>query len=231
MRRLTKIHITILALVLCVPMLLAETKEQRTASPHELRIGIGDPIISNYLDNWYWPGGEGYLWRQTWGKTPEEADAILRDARISQRRGKTHILGHFFLEYQYRLTPYVGVGLNTDFYKIWTDYDVLNGYRDKVGEYTFGYLYMDFVPRARFTFLHKQYVNLYASAGVGFAMYTSYDGKYFECAPKFEATLLGVSIGENGFFGTVEFLNIGFTTPMVGIYPTQFFTASIGYRF
>ena len=232
MRRLTTIHITILALALCVPVLHAETKEQRAASPHELRIGVGDPCISKATSGeWYMPDDGGKVWCQTWGKPAEEADAIMRDARYSLRRGKTHVLGHFFVEYQYRLTPYVGLGLNTDVYNVWNDYDVYNGYREKVGESTYGYLYMDFVPRARFTFLHKQYVNLYASAGVGFAMYTSYDGRYFKCAPKFEATLFGVSIGENHVFGTVEFMNLGFTAPLLGIIPIQVFTASIGYRF
>ena len=155
----------------------------------------------------------------------------MTDGQYFEKKGKTHVLGHFFVEYQYRLNSFLGLGLNTDVYNIWNDYNVYNGYREKVGEYTDGYLYMDFVPRARFTFLHKQYVNLYASAGVGFAMFTNYNGKYFECAPKFETTLFGVSIGENRFFGTVEFLNIGFTIPSLRVLPIQIFTASVGYRF
>ena len=232
MRLLTKILISILALILGIPTLRAETKEQRAASPHEIRIGIGDPVISNATrSDWYWPGEAGELWRQVYGKPVEVAEGLMSDYRYSLRRGKTHILGHFFLEYQYRLTPYVGIGLNTDVYNVWNDYNVYNGYRDKVGENTYGYLYMEFVPRARFTFLHRQFVNLYASAGVGFAMYTSYDGKYFECAPKFEATLFGVSIGENHLFGAFEFMNLGISTRAIPFFPTQVFTASIGYRF
>lgn len=231
MRRLTNILFTFLALILGLPTLHAETKEQRAESPHELRIGVGDPVISMATDgDWYWPSDGGEIWWRTWGKPTGEADAIMKDSRYSLRRGKTHILGHFFLEYQYRITPYVSVGLNTDVFNEWNDYNVYNGYKEKVGEYSHGYLYMDFVPRARFTFLHKRYVNLYASAGVGFAMYTSYNGKDFHCAPKFEATLFGVSIGENHLFGAFEFLNLGFTAPIL-IVPVQLFTASIGYRF
>jgi len=233
MRQAMKRHIILLAaLTLGFSVLQAETKEQRAESPHELRIGIGDPIISKAISSdWYMPNDGGEIWFHTWGKSAEEADAIMRDARYSLRRGKTHVLGHFFVEYQYRLTPYVGIGLNTDVYNVWNDYDICNGYKEKVGEYTYGYLYMDFVPRARFTFLHKRYVNLYASAGVGFAMRTSYDGQYFECGPKFETTLFGVSVGENHVFGTVELMNVGFSLPTIGILPIQIFTASIGYRF
>ena len=233
MRLLTKRHsILLTALVLTVSALQAETKEERAESPHELRIGIGDPVISRVTsDGWYMPDNGGEIWRRTWGKTAEEADVIMRDGRYSLRRGKTHVLGHFFLEYQYRINSYIGVGLNTDVYNIWNDYDVYNGYREKVGEYTYGYLYMDFVPRVRFTFLHKQYVNLYASTGVGFAMYTSYNGEYFQCAPKIEATLFGVSIGKNGFFGAFEFMNMGVGLPYMDIVPIQIFTASVGYRF
>ena len=232
MRLLTKIQITLLALILGLPALHAETKEQRAESPHELRIGIGDPVISRATSgDWYMPSDGGEIWGRTWGKPTGEADAIMKDGRYSLRRGKTHVLGHVFLEYQYRINPYIGVGLNTDAYTLWNDYNVYNGYREKVGEYTYGYLYMDFVPRVRFTFLHKQYVNLYASTGVGFAMYTAYNGEYFRCAPKIEATLLGVSIGKNGFFGAVEFMNLGVGIPYMDIIPIQLFTASVGYRF
>ena len=233
MRRLTKIQITLLAFTLCFSALHAETKEQRAESPHELRIGIGDPIITNAsLSSGIWiPSGSAGVWNATFGKNAQEADVIMKNGRIYSQKGKMHTVGYFFVEYQYRINPYIGVGLNTNVYNIWKEYNVLNGYNEKVGEYREGYLYMDFVPRARFTFLHKQYVNLYASAGIGFAMSTNYEGKKIECAPKFETTLFGISIGENGFFGAAEFLNIAFTYPFIRIHPVQLFTASIGYRF
>jgi hypothetical protein len=101
---------------------------------------------------------------------------------------------------------------------------------------------MDFVPMARFTFLHKEYVNLYAAAGIGFSIGCNYNYPLSadDTWLKAEATLFGVSIGKNGFFGAVEILNIGcsfgnmsgnyfFAFPL--FYSTQFFTASIGYRF
>ncbi|MBQ3914375.1 MAG: hypothetical protein II692_03220, partial [Paludibacteraceae bacterium] len=93
--------------------------------------------------------------------------------------------------------------------------------------------YMDFVPMARFTFLHKEYVNLYAAAGIGFSMGCNYN--YPPSADdfwvKFETTLFGVSIGKNGFFGAVEVFDVSFCASGWLFLPTQFFTASIGYRF
>ena len=80
----------------------------------------------------------------------------------------------------------------------------------------------------------QEYVNLYAAAGIGFSMGCNYN--YLPTADDFwvkaEATLFGVSIGKNGFFGAVEILNIGFVFDVYPLFsPTQFFTASIGYRF
>ncbi len=218
-------------------VLSAETKEQRAQSPHELRIGIGDPIIARA---WIgggpgWGGSSNYdIWVSSFGKDVTEAHEILSDRRIAEQRGKSHVLGHIFLEYQYRINPYIGVGLKTDMIHFWRDWNIYNGYHDLVGKATSGEFYMDFVPIARFTFLHKEYVNLYAAAGIGFTMNCDYNyppdkGSFLL---KAEATLLGVSIGKNGFFGAVEVLNMGAvfkTYPQ--LYPTQFFTASVGYRF
>ena len=210
----------------------AETKEQRAQSPHELRIGVGDPIMARLFNSeWDDPNVGAGIWRQTFGLPVDEADDIMRNKRYAQKIGKTHILGHFFLEYQYRLTPYVSVGMSADVLNVWKNYNIYNGYGDKVGRTTTGVLYMDFVPKARFTFFHRQYVNLYASAGVGFAMVTTYSGEDFRGAAKLDATLFGISFGENHFFGALEFLDLGFVLPVTEPLPIQIFTASIGYRF
>ena len=236
----------LLVLAALLPLIAsAETKEQRLESRHEIRIGVGDPIIARA---WIgsgagWTGASNYdLWARTFGQNVTDAHSILQDGRVAEQRGKSHMLGHIFLEYQYRINPYIGVGLKTDMIHFWRDWDIYNGYHDRVGTATSGEFYMDVVPMARFTFLHKEYVNLYAAAGIGFSM--SCDYNYPLSADdvwlKAEATLFGVSIGKNGFFGAVEILNIGcsfgnmsgnyfFTFPL--FYSTQFFTASIGYRF
>lgn len=215
----------------------AETKEQRLESRHEIRIGIGDPLIARA---WIgsgagWGGASDYdLWARTFGQNVTDAHSILKDGRVAEQRGKSHMLGHIFLEYQYRINPYIGVGLKTDMIHFWRDWNIYNGYHERVGTATSGEFYMDFVPMARFTFLHKEYVNLYAAAGIGFSMGCNYN--YPPTADDFwvkaEATLFGVSIGKNGFFGTVELFDIGIGfVPFPFGYSTQFFTASIGYRF
>ena len=215
----------------------AETKEQRLESRHEIRIGIGDPLIARA---WIgggagWGGASDYdLWARTFGQNVTDAHSILKDGRVAEQRGKSHMLGHIFLEYQYRINTYIGVGLKTDMIHFWRDWNIYNGYHERVGTATSGEFYMDFVPMARFTFLHKEYVNLYAAAGIGFSMGCNYN--YPPTADDFwvkaEATLFGVSIGKNGFFGTVELFDIGIGfVPFPFGYSTQFFTASIGYRF
>lgn len=215
----------------------AETKEQRLESRHEIRIGVGDPLIARAWigSGASWGGTSDYdLWARTFGQNVTDAHSILKDGRVAEQRGKSHMLGHIFLEYQYRINPYIGVGLKTDMIHFWRDWNIYNGYHERVSTATSGEFYMDFVPMARFTFLHKEYVNLYAAAGIGFSMGCNYN--YPPTADDFwvkaEATLFGVSIGKNGFFGTVEIFNIGFAFDVYPqLYPTQFFTASVGYRF
>ena len=215
----------------------AETKEQRLESKHEIRVGVGDPIIARA---WIgsgagWGGASNYsVWAKSFGKDVAEAHEILQDGRVAEQRGKSHMLGHIFLEYQYRINPYIGVGLKTDMMHFWRDWNIYNGYHERVGTATSGEFYMDVVPMARFTFFHKEYVNLYAAAGIGFSMGCNYN--YPPTAGHFwvkaEATLFGVSIGKNGFFGTVELFDIGIGfVPFPFGYSTQFFTASVGYRF
>ena len=213
----------------------AETKEQRLESRHELRIGIGDPIIASAFNpTWDWGSDRGYdLWAKSWGKDVSEAHDILKNGRYHVQRGKRHVLGNIFLEYQYRINPYIGVGLKTNMVHYWKDWDVYNGYNEYKGKTTSGEFYMDFVPMARFTFLHKEYVNLYAAAGMGFAMMCNYNypPDISDMAVKFEATLFGISSGKNGFFGAVEVFDLSLCTSSWFFLPTQFVTASIGYRF
>lgn len=227
------IYIIVLALMqaLLLPSAFAETKEQRAESPHELRIGVGDPALAR-MGQWHKPTTPGAeYWWQTFGQPAPDAHAILTDGRYTYPCSRMFLAGHFFLEYQYRINAYIGVGMHVDMLTQWQRYIIYNGYQDRMGHGIYGLVQMAFVPRARFTFLHKQYVNLYASAGVGFAMDCRYDGTNPEYAAQIEATLFGLSIGENRFFGSIEVFNLAFAAPTLYFFPPQFLTASIGYRF
>lgn len=227
----------IVIVLLCPIAALAETKEQRAESPHELRIGYGDPIIMNattttgQFDDVKSSGSNAELWWAVMGAPAPGADNVLKNNARIKEAGQRHNVGHFFIEYQYRINPYIGVGMNTDFWTSYRYYELYNGYHDKYAEGTTGFCYLEFVPRTRFTFLHKRYVNLYAAAGAGVSMFVDYAGDVRAVNFKAEATLLGLSIGENHLFGAFEFMNIGFNIPYIAPIPTQLFTASIGYRF
>ena len=211
----------------------AETREQRAESPHELRIGVGDPLLFMAFLPVSDPGsGDDELWFTTFGLSAAEAHNKLANATCFAYNGKAHNIGHFFLEYQYRINSYIGVGVDVDMITHCRKIGLYNGYHDLIAKRTGGSFYMDIIPRARFTFLHKQYVNLYASAGIGLSIdHSLYPNGRTWFSPLFDVTLFGISIGENHVFGTFEVFDIGANLIEFDFSHTQLFTASIGYRF
>ena len=224
--------ILLMAAVLFAPALRAESKEVRAESPHELSIGVSDRTFARigYSRNQYDPAPG--LWQQTIGQPVEDAHAILQNAEEWGNQ-RTITLPHFFVEYQYRINSYIGVGLLADLLPERHTYKAYTGYHDYLysGAYTYYFLYL--IPKVRFTFYHHDYVNLYASAGIGAGLALQ-DIKnqepYSGAGLAFEATLFGVSIGKKGFFGNVEVFNIGLC-PAIKAQPLKLISASIGYRF
>lgn len=218
----------LLAAVLCAPALRAESKDERAENPHELSIGVSDRTFARLGFRQYDPNTP--LWAQTLGQPVEDAHRLLQDGREWENQ-QTVRLPHFFVEYQYRINSYIGVGLNADLLPEKHTYDIYNGYHDFVGKGTYTYYFMYFVPKVRFTFLHSEYVNLYASAGIGAGIEVlSADETFVSAGLEFEATLLGLSIGKNHFFGSVEIFNLGFS-PAISAQPFKLISASVGYRF
>ena len=221
-----------LILVLLPLTLFAETKEQRAESPHELRIGVGDPLLLKaFLPLDDPEAGTEYVWFNAYGQPVEEAHETLMNSIAVTYLEKAHNIGHFFVEYQYRINPYIGVGLDADMAFHTRRAILVNGYNEYKGRKTMGSFYMDIIPRVRFTFLHNEYVNLYAGVGVGLSIDYSFYYHTTYYSPLAEITTLGVSIGKNHLFGTVEILNIGANLMALDFSHTQLFTASIGYRF
>lgn len=226
-------HLLLCALALLVPAFAhAETKEQRMQSRHELRIGVADPFLARM-------GVMGspppYFTNQPYippGTSAEEAHSIMLNYRINDFDGYT-LMPRFFVEYQYRINPYIGVGLKADVLPILGSTTIRNGYYEIVGHSGkyLSLLYLEFVPRVKFTFYHHEYVNLYAAAGFGLVADCPIQSIQWRFDAELQATLFGLSIGKNGLFGSFEFFNIGLTTLRVHMQPTNFLSASIGYRF
>lgn len=144
--------------------------------------------------------------------------------------------GHLFVEYQYRINTWLGVG---------GMYDVVaNQYKEyyvSPEEPYDSYRYLTaqshyIMPTVRFTYLNREWINLYSGVGVGLWIYTNNQPQLY-CGFAVNATLLGLSIGKKHWFGAVELGNMfSFTKGDSDRWTAwrafeRFLTVSFGYRF
>ena len=210
-----RIIFTLIILIACVAWntTLAETKETRAETPHELRLGVGDCSIY-------------YAQRYTTPVPPLVAPG-LQEPENSSRLNL--ILPNIFIDYQYRVNSWfaAGVQLNT----IWdkgTDPHYNPGAKDVLlVDFTEGWLHV--IPSATFTYFSREWVNLYSGIGVGYAMQIESKNTTRNIWHTFaaQATLLGISVGKNHWFGSFE-AGALFTGRS---FPDRCFTFSVGYRF
>ena len=199
-----RIIFTLTILIACVAWntTLAETKETRAENPHELRIGVGDCSI--YYAQRYSP------------------KASYVDARVFDL-----ILPNIFVEYQYRVNSWLSAGLQVNAIgDVYSDITV-GSWELAIATYSEGWVHV--IPTTTFTYFHKNWVNLYSGIGVGYAMQLETKGKTRNIWHTFaaQATLLGISVGRDHWFGTFE-AGALFTGRS---FPDRCFNFSVGYRF
>jgi hypothetical protein len=139
------------------------------------------------------------------------------------------ILPNIFIDYQYRVNSWfaAGVQINT----IWdkgSDYIFDDFVTDvRILDFTEGWVHV--IPTATFTYFHRDWVNLYSGIGVGYAMQLETKDQTRNIWHTFaaQATLLGISVGKNHWFGSFE-AGALFTGRS---FPDRCFTFSVGYRF
>ena len=191
----------------------AETKETRAENPHELRLGVGDCSI--YYAQRY--------------STPVPPPVVPGAEEIGDSRHFDLILPNIFIDYQYRVNSWFAAGVQVN--TIWdkgTDYSYNRGANDfQLIDFTEGWLHV--IPSATFTYFHRNWVNLYSGIGVGYAMQLETKGDTRNVWHTFaaQATLLGISVGKNHWFGTFE-AGALFTGRSM---PDRCFNFAVGYRF
>ena len=180
----------------------AETKETRAENPHELRLGVGDCSI--YYAQRYSP------------------KASYVDARVFDL-----ILPNIFVEYQYRVNSWLSAGLQVNAIgDVYSDITV-GSWELAIATYSEGWVHV--IPTATFTYFHRDWVNLYSGIGVGYAMQLETKDQTRNIWHTFaaQATLLGISVGKNHWFGTFE-AGALFTGRS---FPDRCFNFAVGYRF
>jgi hypothetical protein len=193
---------------------MAESKQTRSTQKHEVRIGYGDPMY------------ETMRWK-------DEPNKLGVPMNVRQNYRYT---GHIYGEYMYRINSWLGVGGQLDFGATMFDY---NSYQlDAQGNQflassQYRYFYdVCLMPSVRFTYFHRDWVNLYSGVQLGVGIHGDYLGRS-EVGCACGVTALGVSVGRDHWFCTAEFGGLSNIQSLTAIYLiwTKWFNVSVGYRF
>ena len=170
MRRLS-VYLIALILWLCsaIPVMASPvaTSSATAESPHELRLGFSDSFIpadrmqrSINADYWHTPSPSSVVE----GMPVDEADAFLRQY---ERSLYSHIYntGHFFVEYQYRLTRVISVGIDANMAAIGATCRVSDGYNTTKAQYSNHIYVWSALPTVRFCYLEHPHIRLYLPSG------------------------------------------------------------------
>ena len=189
---------------------------QPVTQHHELRIGWGDMMF------------ETLVWHDKTLLPNANSNIIPKNYRYTQ---------HWFAEYLYHLNFWFSFGGMVDYGGVYWDNMASNGTDDLQFVYTAWFANIAMVPTIRFTYYDKDLVRLYSALGYGININTGtevdYKGRTTACAGVLNLTLLGVSVGNEHVFGSVE---LGGTFSMankqeINLLDSRIFTASVGVRF
>ncbi len=211
-------NLVIVAFLLQTAFLYSDDKFD--ISHHEFRIGWGDMMFETVA----FSNSPTHRWAN-----PE---AISPEYRVREKHHHTYS-GHFFADYHYNIRRWLAVGMQTDIEAIcWreTEYD---RYHNPVGKTTYWRNYnLCFLPTVRFTYFHSQWVNLYSGLSIG--MLLAFDNQHnAEVAPAFNLNLIGMCVGNNHWYGTLELglLNAVRNSNKVYMVGSRIISVGIGYKF
>lgn len=196
-------------------------KEKKVYPPvtqrNELRIGWGDMMF------------ETLMWHER---------ALLPNMSGDIYTKNYHYTQHWFAEYLYRLNFWFGVGGMVDYGGVYWDKMTRDAAGNEVQKlYTAWFANIAIVPTIRFTYYEQNLVRLYSALGYGININTGtevdYKGRETACSGVLNLTLLGVSVGNEHVFGSVELGGIFAMGSKQVIYmlDSRIFTASVGVRF
>ena len=203
--------LTLLLLSVAVPALAA----QPPANRHQFRIGWGDMLFETLA---FHPSYEG-----TYGN-PESLPADFRRSETFDYR----YTGHFFAEYQYRITKVFSVGIQADAEGIfWKEGEVDRYHKSLVPATLVKNWDVVVMPTFRFTYLEKPWVRLYSGLGIG-ALFAFDNSGGFQLAPALNLNLIGIEIGKGPWGGNIEIGSLNSLTDAYHVYLLDSRLISIG---
>ena len=197
-----------------------DMRERVKQYPHQLRIGWGDQMFETLV--WY----------------HQPHSTIYPESYIGQYEEDFRYVQHWFAEYQYRVRYWFNVGAMVDYSGVLWDKVHRNGKGEELErEEDCNFHNIAILLTMRFTYFHSKYVSLYSGLGAGLNINTGseldYHDRYTACAPALNITALGMSVGNERWFGAVEFGGLYSLMNMYEVYMagSRMFTVSVGCRF
>ena len=197
-----------------------DMRERVKQYPHQLRIGWGDQMFETLV--WY----------------HQPHSTIYPESYIGQYEEDFRYVQHWFAEYQYRVRYWFNVGAMVDYSGVLWDKVHRNGKGEELDrEKDCNFHNIAILLTMRFTYFHSKYVSLYSGLGAGLNINTGseldYHDRYTACAPALNITALGMSVGNERWFGAVEFGGLYSLMNMYEVYMagSRMFTVSVGCRF
>lgn len=197
-----------------------DMRERVRQFPHQLRIGWGDQMFETLV--WY----------------HQPHSTIYPESYIGQYEEDFRYVQHWFAEYQYRVRYWFNVGAMVDYSGVLWDKVHRNGKGEELErEEDCNFHNIAILLTMRFTYFHSKYVSLYSGLGAGLNINTGseldYLDRYTACAPALNITALGMSVGNERWFGAVEFGGLYSLMNMYEVYMagSRMFTVSVGCRF
>lgn len=197
-----------------------DMRERVRQFPHQLRIGWGDQMFETLV--WY---------HQT-------HPTIYPESYIGQYEEDFRYVQHWFAEYQYRVKYWFNVGAMVDYSGVLWDKVRRNGKGEELDrEADCSFHNIAIMLTMRFTYFHSKYVSLYSGLGAGMNINTGSEVDYLDrhtvVAPALNITALGMNVGNNRWFGAVEFGGLYSLANINEVYMagSRMFTVSVGCRF
>lgn len=197
-----------------------DMRERVRQFPHQLRIGWGDQMFETLV--WY----------------HQPHSTIYPESYIEQYEEDFRYVQHWFAEYQYRVKYWFNVGAMVDYSGVLWDKVRRNGKGEELDrEEDCSFHNIAIMLTMRFTYFHSKYVSLYSGLGAGLNINTGSELDYLDrhtaFAPALNITALGMNVGNNRWFGAVEFGGLYSLANINEVYMagSRMFTVSVGYRF
>ena len=216
-------YIVMLLLLIAVPMAAEKPAKEFVHGRHAIRIGWGDPWLSNVKDhvkgiNFVPLENTTYLEHIQGMPAPEAHEYLIHYRMALKNSHRISTTGNIFLGYRYQLTPLIGLGIEANLLVATDCFYMVDGYRTTVNQHAENQLInLSLMPTVRFTYYCQRIIELYSALGVGYncIAYTSnvaptalFAECLFDNSPvhgmSLNATLFGVNVGNEHWYAEAE---------------------------